>query len=221
MNTAAKGVIVLTKMLDAGETWTEFLRVGTLEECQQWYEFQWQQVIAAHPDLTVQSFISGTGGIDGCHRCVSFKRNGEPEYLLHEYRERHFLYAEYVGMIEAAVPPQPTKLMLYTLPTPDDTAQHTEPMLDVILNPDTPQTPASVDGFLFGDVKRLQAHELHDADGAPVEDKDARIRQLEALLSETADVVINMDSLCIKHGIHEHVSLVNNIAAKLDAALKK
>lgn len=95
---------------------------------------------------------------------------------------------------------------------------------DFVYGVETPATPASVDGFLFGkdvDVKRLQAHELHDADGAPVEDKDARIRQLEALLSETADVVINMDSLCIKHGIHEHVSLVNNIAAKLDAALKK
>jgi hypothetical protein len=46
-----------------------------------------------------------------------------------------------------------------------------------------PDTPASVDSFLFGkdvDVKRLQAHELHEADGAPVKDKDARIRQLEA-----------------------------------------
>lgn len=56
----------------------------------------------------------------------------------------------------------------------------------------TPHTPASVDGFLFGvdvDVKRLQAHELHDADGAPVEDKDARIRQLEALVEEAAQVI--------------------------------
>jgi hypothetical protein len=50
----------------------------------------------------------------------------------------------------------------------------------------TPDTPASVDGFLFGkdvDVKRLQAHELHEADGAPVEDKDARIRQLEGIIA--------------------------------------
>jgi hypothetical protein len=49
-----------------------------------------------------------------------------------------------------------------------------------------PDTPASVDDFLFGkdvDVKRLQAHELHEADGAPVEDKDARIRQLEAIIA--------------------------------------
>jgi hypothetical protein len=49
-----------------------------------------------------------------------------------------------------------------------------------------PDTPASVDSFLFGkdvDVKRLQAHELHEADGAPVEDKDVRIRQLESELA--------------------------------------
>jgi hypothetical protein len=57
---------------------------------------------------------------------------------------------------------------------------------DFVYGVETPDTPASVDGFLFGkdvDVKRLQAHELHEANGAPVEDKNARIRQLEAIIA--------------------------------------
>lgn len=59
-------------------------------------------------------------------------------------------------------------------------AQPIEPMLNVMLN------PAQVDDFLFGkdvDVKQLQAHELHDVEDVALDDKDARIQQLEAIIA--------------------------------------
>lgn len=49
-----------------------------------------------------------------------------------------------------------------------------------------PSTPAQVDTFLFGkdvDCKQIQAHELHESDGTTLDDKDARIRQLEAIIA--------------------------------------
>jgi hypothetical protein len=120
---------------------------------------------------------------------------------------------------------------------------------DFVYGVETPATPAQVDGFLFGDVKRLQAHELHDADGAPVEDKDARIRQLEALVEEAAQVIApiveaandedleDYDSYLFAEP-HEdyhvfinasddtylkmrHLRAIASFATKLDAALKK
>jgi hypothetical protein len=58
-----------------------------------------------------------------------------------------------------------------------ETGQHAEA---------APQIPAQVDTFLFGKdvtMKRLQAHELHEADGTTLDDKDARIQQLEAIIA--------------------------------------
>lgn len=154
---AAKAVVVLTQMLDAGEAKTEFLRVGTIKDAQQWYEFLWQQVVATHPDLTVRPFVGGSGSFDTCQRGVDFQRNGETEFLLHEYRERHFLYAKYVEMVETQAPSKRDELGRALAEWSHAEAQSLEPMLDVMLNPDdTPHVPGQVDRYLSRDARQPQ-----------------------------------------------------------------